>query len=73
MDIQVVSCPNLKKFTICQLNEIVENLAIVSEVKCREVYFSKMPPQNQSTPWQQVDDEGHNLGKIKYYTNGKWI
>ena len=73
MDIQIVSCPKLKCFTVCQLEEIAANLTVVKDVKCQEVYFSKVSPQNQSLPWQQVDDEGQNLGKIKYYTNGRWI
>lgn len=73
MDIQVKSCPELKCMTQCELAEIAKNLVLVTNTKCQEVYFSKLAPQNQSLPWQQVDDEGQNLGTIKYYTNGKWI
>jgi hypothetical protein len=55
------------------MEEIANALVVVTCKKCQEVYFSKTSPQNQSLPWQQTDDEGQNLGKIKYYTNGQWI
>lgn len=66
------NAPGLKYFTPEQLSALSGSFEVHLDPGDEIVHIDQSPPADTGKRWQQVDETGAVVGKIKTYQNGEW-